>query len=67
MSDINDLKRIFPPGTRVMLEYMDDKQAPPPGTTGTVQTIDDIGTIHVNWDNGSSLGLIPRVDRFRRI
>ena len=67
MSDINDLKRIFPPGTRVMLEYMDDKQAPPPGMTGTVQTIDDIGTIHVNWDNGSSLGLIPRVDRFRRI
>lgn len=33
-----------------------------PGALGTVSYVDDAGTIHVNWDDGSSLGLIPRED-----
>ena len=56
------LKRLrdkYPVGTRVMLVRMNDVQAPPVGTTGTVNHVDDMGTIHVNWENGSSLGLIP--------
>jgi Domain of unknown function (DUF4314) len=38
-----------------------------PGAKGTVRFIDDMGTVHVDWDSGSSLGLIPRVDRWRKI
>ncbi len=51
-------KKQYPAGTRVELVCMDDPQAPPIGTKGTVTTVDDIGTVHVNWDNGSSLGLV---------
>jgi hypothetical protein len=36
-----------------------------PGDRGTVQFIDDIGTVHVAWDNGSTLGLVPGEDQFR--
>ena len=43
---------------------MTDPQAPPPGTVGKVQFVDDIGDIHVAWQNGSSLALIPGVDAF---
>ncbi len=52
------LKDTYKNGTRVQLEAMDDRQAPPVGTKGTVIGVDDIGTIHVRWDNGSSLGLV---------
>lgn len=34
------------------------------GEEGTVSFIDDLGTVHVDWDCGSSLGMIPREDRF---
>lgn len=52
-------------GKRVELVYMNDGQAPPVGTKGVVTRVDDMGTIHVNWENGSSLGLIPDEDKFR--
>lgn len=52
-------------GMRVELINMDDKQAPPAGTQGTVYLVDDMGQIHVNWDNGSGLALIPNVDDFK--
>ena len=45
---------------------MDDPQAPPIGTKGTVTHVDDIGTIHVAWDNGSSLGVAYGVDFCRK-
>ncbi len=54
-------------GTRVRLIAMDDVQAPPAGTEGTVQYVDDAGTIHVQWDTGSSLGLIPGTDEWEVI
>lgn len=54
-------------GTRVRLIAMDDRQAPPRGTEGTVQFVDDAGTIHVQWDTGSSLGLIPGADEWEVI
>jgi hypothetical protein len=44
-------------GTRIECIFMDDIQAVPNGTKGTVDHVDDIGTIHVIWDNGSTLGL----------
>lgn len=52
-------------GMRVKLIYMEDLQAPALGTEGTVQFIDDIGTIHVAWDTGCSLGLVPGVDEWK--
>jgi len=51
-------------GTRVRLISMDDVQAPPAGTEGTVQYVDDAGTIHVQWDTGGSLGLVPGADEW---
>ena len=52
-------------GMRVKLIYMEDSQAPAPGTEGTVQYIDDLGTIQVAWDTGCSLGLVPGVDEWK--
>ena len=54
---VERLRMEFPKGARVELIRMDDVQAPPPGTLGTVMHVDDIATIHVCWQNGSSLGL----------
>ena len=51
------LREIYKPGTRVELVKMDDIQAPPPGTRGTVRGVDDIGSITVSWDTGSSLSV----------
>lgn len=51
------LKTVCTKGSRVRLCYMNDPQAPPPGTMGTVMCVDDIGTIHVQWDTGSTLGV----------
>lgn len=61
---IKQFRELYPKGTRVKLVEMDDPQAPPVGTLGTVNFVDDAGTIHVSWDNGSSLGLIYPVDNF---
>lgn len=46
---------------------MDDPQAPPVGTKGTVYGVDDIGSILVDWDNGSGLNLAFGVDKCRKI
>lgn len=63
---VERLRRQYPAGTRVTLHSMDDPQAPPPGTKGTVSYVDDMGTIGVKWDTGSSLSLIPGVDSFSK-
>lgn len=60
------LKSLYTAGTRVKLINMDDMQAPPAGTEGTVICVDDIGTIHVKWDNGCGLGLTEE-DEYVRI
>lgn len=64
---VNNIKKMYPKGTRVKLIDMDDKQAPPVGTKGTVTFVDDIGTIHVRWDNGSSLGVAFGEDSCKKI
>ena len=56
----------YPPGTRILLEHMDDKFAVPEGTRGTVDHVDDAGQIHMRWDNGRTLALCPE-DSFRRL
>lgn len=63
---IKRLKEIYPNGTRVELVQMDDIGAPPIGTLGTVLGVDDIGSIMVSWDNGSSLNVIYKVDKIKK-
>lgn len=55
---VEKLKKEYPKGALVELIYMDDVLAPPLGTIGTVEHVDDIGSIHVKWDNGSSLAVV---------
>lgn len=64
---IDRLRIHYPVGTRLELVEMDDSQAPPIGTHGTVLGVDDMANILVEWDNGSSLNLIPNVDRWRKL
>lgn len=55
---IDELKKQFPINSRIKLVSMNDTKAPPIGTQGVIKCIDDAGTIHVKWDNGSSLGIV---------
>ena len=66
-NELQRLRQQFPEGARVELEHMNDVQAPPPGTKGTVRFVDDIGTVHVHWDNGSGLGIAYGEDACRRL
>lgn len=61
------LRKQYPPGTRVELIKMDDQQAPPTGTHGTVIGVDDIGSIMVSWDNGSGLSIVYGEDSCRKV
>ena len=61
------LRERYPKGTRVELVQMDDAQAPPVGTKGTVRGVDDMGSIMVAWDNGSGLNVVYGVDICRKV
>ena len=59
------MREQYPPGTRLRLIEMNDPYAPvPPGTEGSIAHIDDQCQIHMKWDNGRTLAVIPGVDRF---
>lgn len=64
---VESLREKYPAGSRVELLKMDDPQAPPLHTKGTVTGVDDIGSIMVNWDNGSGLSVAYGEDIVRRI
>ena len=60
------LRAQFPIGSRIRLTTMgSDPQPLAPGSVGTLKAIDDIGTFHIKWDNGRSLGLVPGEDQFK--
>lgn len=62
------IKENYPSGTRIHLDNMNDPFSPvPSGTRGTVDLVDDIGQIHMTWDNGRTLALVPSVDSFRKL
>ena len=61
------IRKQYPAGTRVELVKMDDPQAPPIGTKGTVKGVDDIGSIMVAWDNGCGLSVAFGVDVCRKV
>ena len=64
---VEEMRALYPKGTRIELEKMDDVQAPPIGTKGTVLCVDDTGSIMVAWDNGSHLNVIYGEDQVRKI
>ena len=64
---LQNLRERFPKGTRVELVKMEDHQAPPAGTKGTVLGVDDIGSIMVAWDNGCGLCVAYGEDRCRKV
>lgn len=62
---VKRMKDTYRPGTRIELDYMGDDPRPiPSGTKGTVRIVDDIGTVHCDFDNGRRLGLVPGEDVF---
>ena len=62
------MKDNYPPGTRIMLLSMDDPYGPvPKGTKGTVVHVDDAAQIHMKWDNGRTLAIVPGEDSFRKL
>ena len=65
---VRRMKENCKPGTRIQLDFMGDDPRPiPPGTKGTVRVVDDMGTVHCNFDNGRCLRLIPGEDAFHVI
>ena len=63
---VRRIREQYPVGTRVVLDYMDDVHAPPTGTEGTVMYVDDIATVHVQWDTGGVLGVAWGEDRIHK-
>ena len=63
---VESIRKQYPIGCRVELVSMDDPQAPPVGTKGTVRGVDDIGPIMVSWDNGCGLSVAYGEDSCRR-
>ncbi len=66
---IERLKEQYPKGTRVELVSMNDpyNKKLKPGDQGTVRLVDDIGTIFVDWDCGSGLGVAYGEDCVKRL
>ena len=64
---VEQVRRHYPVGTRVELVEMDDFQAPPIGTKGTVEGVDDTVSLLVAWDNGSRLNVVYGEDEVREI
>ncbi len=66
--EINRLRENYPPGTRVELIYMDDHYTTlKPGDRGFVTEVDSIGTAHIRWDSGSTLGAAYGADRIKTV
>ena len=66
---LEQLRKEYPIGTRVELIHMDDpyNKKLVPGCKGTVRWVDDWGTIHMNWDCGSGLGVVYGEDSCRKV
>ena len=64
---VERMRTEYPKGTRVELLQMDDLQAPPIGTLGTVVGVDDAASLLVDWDTGSGLNVVYGVDRVSKV
>lgn len=65
---VERVRKMYPKGCRVKLVSMDDPYSSlKPGDIGTVRFVDDTGTVFVNWDCGSSLGIVYGEDQIVKI
>jgi len=64
---VERVKKEYPAGARVILEQMEDPQAPPAGTMGTVIGVDDTASLLMKWDNGSGLNVVYGEDRVKKM
>ena len=64
---VERIRREYPVGCGIVLDAMDDPQAPPAGTLGTVLGVDDTGSLLMRWDNGSRLNVIWWEDVVRKV
>lgn len=64
---VERVRKEYPAGTRVILEKMEDKQAPPVGSLGTVIGVDDTASLLMKWDNGSELNVVYGEDRVTKM
>jgi hypothetical protein len=65
---VESLRRQYPAGTRVALVSMNDPYTKlQPGDEGAVIVVDDMGTIHIQWDSGSTLGAVYGTDTIRKL
>ncbi|MGC2873089.1 DUF4314 domain-containing protein [Ihubacter sp. mB4P-1] len=65
--EVERIRKNYPAGCRVELVKMDDVQAPPVGTRGTVLGVDDTGSLLMRWDTGSGLNVIFGEDIVKKI
>ena len=64
-NSVQRMKDMYKPGIRIELDFMGEDPRPiAPGTKGTVRIVDDMGTVHCDFDNGRRLGLVPGEDSF---
>ena len=66
-SELEKLRKEFPKGCRIVLDEMDDVQAPKPGSQGTCRGVDDAGNVMVSWDTGGSLSVAYGADTCHRV
>lgn len=65
--NVEKLREKYLTGTRIELDEMNGETQMMSGLKGTVQYVDDMGQIHMNWDNGSTLALNVDEDSFKII
>lgn len=66
-AQVERIRKEYPAGCRVELVKMDDVQAPPVGTRGTVLGVDDTGSLLMSWDTGSGLNVIYGEDVVKKV
>ena len=64
---VEKIRKEYPGGAQVVLVSMDDVHSPPVGTIGKVLHVDDMATVHVAWQNGSTLGVVYGADVIRKV
>lgn len=65
---VDRIKKDYPQGTRVRLLHMEDPyRNMREGMKGTVNSVDDTGTIHVDWDEGGCLGVVYGEDSCEKL
>ena len=65
--ELKNLRERFPKGCRIVLDCMDDVQAPKPGTQGVCRGVDDAGNVLASWDTGGSLSVAFGADTCHRV